>query len=333
MVIILQHTNKFVHEYGKHIMEKFEFENGETLENVEVEYLIKGTPKFDDCENITNLVVFCHGYEGNCLSLNELHSFTSDGMPLDFNKYLILSIASLGFPNSCCPSSTGLGNNFPEYNFKDKVNFKKQFIKEKLGNDNVLGVLGVGMGGYEVYTWACEYPDDMKFNIVGGSSYKTAGYRYVMIKGIKNIIENNANFNSECYDESFSNTMISVYQVIFSMYFSQKIFQEMSNDEIDVFMDQFVEKSYSIDIHDFKFQYDVLLDYNIEDKLANIKSDVLVFIPENNLYFSSKDDIENLNSLIKNCQTEVLDFKRNKFNEMDFNHVMSILYAFLKKFE
>ena len=57
------------------LWKSFEFENGETLENVEVEYLIKGTPKFDDCENITNLVVFCHGYEGNCLSLNELHSF------------------------------------------------------------------------------------------------------------------------------------------------------------------------------------------------------------------------------------------------------------------
>ena len=71
----------------------------------------------------------------------------------------------------------------------------------------------------------------------------------------------------------------------------------------------------------------------MEDKLTNIKSDVLVLIPENNLYFSSKDDVENLNILIKNCQTEVLDFKRNKFNEMDFNHVMSILYAFLKKFE
>ena len=332
MINILSNSN-FIHEYGKHTMEKFEFENGETLENVDVEFLIKGTAKYDDCGNITNLVVFCHGYEGNCLSLNQLHQFTSEGMPLDFGKYLIVSIDSLGFPNSCCPSSTGLGQNFPEYDFKDKVNFKKQFIKEKLGNDNVLGVLGVGMGGYEVYTWACEYPDDMKFIIVGASSYKTAGYRYVMVKGIKSIIENNANFNSECYDESFSNTMISVYQVIFSMYFSQKIFHEMSNDEIDIFMDQFVEKSYSIDIHDFKFQYDAILDFNVEDKLTNIKSDVLVFIPENNFYFSSKGDVENLNNLIKNCQIEVLDFKRNKFDEMDFNYVMSTIDTFLKKFE
>ena len=45
----------------------------------------------------------------------------------------------------------------------------EQFIKEKLSAENVLGVFGVGMGGYEVYTWACEYPNDMKFIIAGNS--------------------------------------------------------------------------------------------------------------------------------------------------------------------
>ena len=181
--------------------------------------------------------------------------------------------------------------------------------------------------------WACEYPDDMKFNIIANSSYKTSGYRYVMIKGIKSIIENNADFNCESYNESFSNIMISVYQLIFSMYFSQKIFHEMSNDEIDVFMEQFIDKSYSIDIHDFKFQYDALLDYNLEDKLNNIKSEVLVIIPEDNFYFSSEKDVDVLNGMIKNCQTEVVDFKRNKYDEMDFRDVLIILDTFLKKFK
>ena len=139
-----------------------------------MEYLIRGMPKYDDEGKITNIIVFCHGYEGNYSTLNEYSLFTSEGMPFDFNEYLLISIASLGFPDSCSPSSTGLKQRFPEYDFKDKVNFKKQFIKEKLGNNHVFGVAGVGMGGYEVYMWACEYPDDMEFIIVGNSSYKTA---------------------------------------------------------------------------------------------------------------------------------------------------------------
>lgn len=314
-------------------MAKFEFENGETLENVEVEYLIKGKPKYDESGNITNLLIFCHGYEGNCLSLNEFSQFTDEGMPLDYSNFLIMSIASLGFPGSCCPSSSGLYHDFPQYTFKDKVNFKKQFIKEKLSAENVLGVFGVGMGGYEVYTWACEYPNDMKFIIAGNSSYKTAGYRYVVVKGIKSVIESNPNFASGSYDESLSNTMIAVYKLIFSTYFSQKLFQKMSNDEIDVYMDSFVEKSFSIDVYDLKFQYDALLGFDLTDQLHNIKAKTLVVSPKEDLYFSSDFDVFPLKEFIDDCQIELIDFKRNKYDEMDFSNAMEIFYSFMENFK
>ena len=34
--------------YGKFTMDEFEFESGEVLENVVVEYSAKGTPKYDE---------------------------------------------------------------------------------------------------------------------------------------------------------------------------------------------------------------------------------------------------------------------------------------------
>ena len=312
-------------------MKEFEFENGTILEDVDVEYLIKGMPKYDDDGNISNIVVFCHGYEGSCLTINEYSSFTAEGMPLDFNEYLFISIASLGFPNSCSPSSTGLKQDFPEYNFKDKINFKKQFIKEKFGNEKVLGIIGVGMGGYEIYTWACEYPDDMKFMIVGNSSYKTMGYRYIMVKGIKSIIENNQFYKMGKYDESLSNTMITIYQFIFSMYFSQRLFKEMSNDEIDIFMEDFVEKSFNIDIYDFKFQYDALLDFNVEDKLKNVKSKALIIAPTDDFYFSSEVDAIPVKNLIDDSQVVFYDFKRNIYDEMDFTNILAVFDKFLKE--
>ena len=109
-------SNDFIHEYDKHVIERFEFENGEVLENVNVEYLIKGTPKYDQSGNICNMVVFFHGYDGNCYSLSDYSQFISKDSPFDTDDFLILSITSLGFPGSCCPSETELKQNFPQYN-------------------------------------------------------------------------------------------------------------------------------------------------------------------------------------------------------------------------
>ena len=46
----------------------------------------------------------------------------------------------------------------------------------------------MGFGGYEAYTWACEYPDEMEFLIIGYSSFKTNGYCYIISKIIDAII-------------------------------------------------------------------------------------------------------------------------------------------------
>ena len=174
--------------YGIYTLDEFEFENGSVLKDVDVEYYIMGTPKYDDEGNIDNAVIYCHNYNGNCFSIKEFQKLTADGGPFDKTEYCIISITSLGFPGSCSPSSTGLNLNFPSFSINDAVNFKKQFLKEFLNIEKVLGVTGRGLGGYVVYAWACEYPDDMEFIIVCDSSFRTGGYRYVISRAIDNII-------------------------------------------------------------------------------------------------------------------------------------------------
>lgn len=102
----------------------------------------------------------------------------------------------------------------------------------------------------------------MDFIIIANSSFKTSGYRYVITKGIKTLIENNENYHLGKYDESISKTIIAAYNILFSTYFSQKIFQKMTNEEIDILIEDFIEKCLFKDIYDFKYQYDALLDYD-----------------------------------------------------------------------
>ena len=193
--------------YRKHVLDEFEFENGQVLHDVEVEYTTRGTPKYDEDGNITNAILYCHRFNGNCLSIEDLHQLLGPkSMLADFNFFYI-SITSLGYPESCSPSTTGLKLNFPKYTLKDRVDFKRKFLAEVFGIDKLLGILGVGIGGYETYTWACEYPDEMEFIIIGSSSFKTDGYRYITSKALDNMISTSDAYFDTIYSEQLSKIM------------------------------------------------------------------------------------------------------------------------------
>ena len=320
-------------EYGKHTLDEFRFENGEILENVTVDYMLKGTPKYDESGNIVNAVVFCHNYDRDASSLGDYYLLTSDGGPFDFNDYFFISVTSLGVPDSCSPSSTGLKYSFPQYTFLDKINFKKQFLKEKLNIEKFLGVTGGGMGGYEVFTWACEYPDDMDFIIIGSSAYKTNGYRYVISKAVESVIDASDNFYSDVYDESLSKTMVSINKILYANYLSKRIFQDMSNDEIDVLMDEYVDDGLFIDIYDFKSQNMAILNYDLEDKLNRIKAKTLIVAKNDDVYHSPEYDIMPLKNLIKDCEIILLKADETQLYGADLTVLMDDLNSFLENFK
>lgn len=319
--------------YGVYTLDEFEFENGRVLEDVKVEYYITGTPKYDDDGNITNAVVYCHSYNGSCLSVKDLYQFTSQGAPFDENEYCIISITSLGFPESCSPSSTGLKLDFPKFTILDEVNFKRQFLKEFLNIEKVLGVVGRGLGGCVVYTWACEYPDDMEFIIVCDSSFKTGGYRYAISRAIDNIIVSSEGFYSDNYDVSLSNTMVSINRLVYSNYFSKNLLHEMSNDEIDVLMDDFVEEGLFKDIYDIKFKNDVVLNFDVKDKLPNIKAGALILGNTADIYYSYKHDTLPAKDLIRDSRIVLYESFRNHDGYEDYAAIIGHIGEFLNDFK
>ncbi len=288
-------------------MDSFEFESGSVLENVDVEYMAKGTPKFDDEGNMTNVILYCHRFNGSYSSLDDIFRLTAKGKPFDFEKYYFISITSLGFPNSCCPSTTDLKHNFPKYTIKDRVNFKRQFLKERFNIEKVHGIISRGVGGYEAYTWACDYPDELDFIICSSTAFKTNGYRYVVSKCMESIIESSDDFYSDIYSDSLSRMMVSINKLLYSNYFSKQVFHNMTNDEIDVLMDDFVDDGLFVDIYDFKLRNDAVLEYDVEDKLKNIKAKALIISSKNDMYYSPKFDVMPIEELIENSKIILLE--------------------------
>lgn len=316
-------------EYGMHTMNSFKFESGRVLENVDVSYVTYGTPKCDEEGNINNVIIFFPTVKGGFSVIPEYNNLVKK-YGFNIEDYFYVRIFSLGTPESCSPSTTGLKDNFPEYTIKDRINFKKQFLAEKFNIHKVLCAVGEGTGGFEIFTWACEYPDDIKCMVVINSSYKTYGYRYVFTKCIDGIIDSMENYFSEDYSTDLSKLFISIFRLAFAGYFPDKVFQNLSREEIDVLMEDYVDESLFMDIYDFKYRNDSILDYDLEDKLGNIKAKALIIGLHGYLYVYP-NDIFPLKDLIKDCEVKMLDSKKeNYYEDPDNSELFSEILSFFE---
>ncbi|WP_405265438.1 homoserine acetyltransferase [Methanobrevibacter sp.] len=318
--------------YRKHVLDEFAFENGQVLLDVEVEYTTRGTPTYDENGNINNAIIYCHRFNGNCLSIGDLSQLIGPESELSDFNFFHISITSLGYPESCSPSTTKLKFDFPKYTIKDRVNFKRKFLADVFNIEKVLGILGVGVGGYEAYTWGCEYPDEMEFLMIGSSSYKTNNYRYILSKGIESIILSSDAYMEGKYTENISKIMSSINLLIYSQYFSKKAFQNFSQDEIDILMDTFIDEGMSIDIYDLKYRNDAVLSYDVEDKLSNIRAKTWITTTTDDIYYSPEFDAYPLKDKIENLKITSFDAEDFTYND-DYSIFVDQFKEFLEEFK
>ena len=318
--------------YGKHVLDEFEFDSGQTLHGVEVEYTTRGTPKYNEEGNVSNAVIFCHRSNGNCLSIGELHQLIGPESMLSDYNFFYISVTTLGYPESCSPSTTDLKLDFPKYTIKDRVNFKRKFLKEAFNISKVVGILGVGIGGYEAYTWACEYPDEMEFLIIGSSSYKTNGYRYILSKTIDSIIVSSDAYLDQTYSEYLSRIMLSINSLIYSQSLPKRTFQNFTRDEIDVFLENFIDEGLFIDFYDFKYRNEAVLDYDVEDKISNIKAKTFIFAASDDIYYSPKFDAYALKGKIENLKIFIFDAEEFVFSD-DYSTFVKPFREYLEEFK
>lgn len=312
-------------------MDSFEFESGAVLEDVVVEYVTRGNPKYDEQGNIKNAIVFCPTLKGG-LSIFDQHSEPVDYQDI-LNDFFFIKIISLGAPDSCSPSTTGLRYDFPPYTVKDRVNFKRQFLKERFGMDNVLGLIGEGLGGSEVYTWACDYPNDMEFIVNLNSSFKTCGYGHVFARCVEAILESSEDMYSEVYSTSLSQMSVSVYRLLFAGYFPKVILESSSADEIDVMMDDYVDEALFLDVHDINLRNKCILDYDVENKLSKIKAESLILGTRGMALFNPiTDGVLPVDGLIENCTVKIFDSTKEDHENGNYTELFDELASFLKKF-
>ena len=109
-------------------------------------------------------------------------------------------------------------------------------------------------------------------------------------------------YSDEIYSEPLSKIMFSINSLIYSQYFTKKALATFTNDELDILMDNFIEEISSVDIYDFKFRNHALLNYDLEDKLSNIKAKTLVANASDDCFYSPEFDVYPLKEKIENLE-------------------------------
>ena len=315
----------------RYVMDSFKFESGKVLENVVLEYITVGTPKYDEDGNIVNALIISPTVQGGHYVFLQNHN---PFKKFDTEDYFAIRIFSLGTPGSCSPSTTGLKYNFPEYTINDRVNFKRQFLAEKFNIYKVLGIIGEGIGGYEVFTWACEYPDEMEFIILLNSSYKIYGYSYITLKSIESMLDSSEDFYSDEYSTSLSLLSVTLLRVLFMAYFPKNIIEDLNIDELNALMDNYVDEGLFMDIYDFKFRNDCILTFDVEDKLQNIKAKSLFLGTTGYLFYYPENVLLPLKDLVKDSKVRVFETgKKNYYDEADNSEIIQEALSFLEQFK
>ena len=325
----------FLVNYDECVLDSFEFESGAVLKDVNVEYSTSGIPKYDDEGFIINAIIFCPSLMGDRSVLKNAHQYINENGYFDSNEFFFLIITPLGTPGSCSPSTSGLKYDFPEYSFKDRVNFKRKFLFEKFKIKKILGILGEDLGGFEAYTWACEYPDDMEFLLVFGSAFKTSGIKYAISKGLDSVIELIEGFYDDTYSISLSKAIVTLNKLLFTHYMPKKILQNMTNDELDVLMDNYVDDGLYMDVYNLKRRNDSILKFDVEDKLGNIKAKSLIIAStRTDGYFDPEFDTLPLKDLIKDCEILIYDSKMENYGDMeDYSIIGEEVLSFIEQFK
>lgn len=300
-------------------LSSFEFENGETLEDVKVEYTTFGTPKYDEEGIINNAILYCHGSLGSYASMRKILPLSGEGDPFDESKYFFISITALGSSGSCSPSLTNLKNRFPKYSVRDIVNFEKQFLAEKFNINHLLGVIGVSMGGFVGLTLAIEYPDFADFIMPGVSSYKVAGHDFILSKFVNEIIESDPDYNKGEMTYSLIRTLRLASLAEFNFGLSKEALRNKPNEELGVEFEDFGNESLDLDIYDLKYCNECCMNYDVESDLDKIKSKVLIVACKQDPHFPPELDAIPMSEMIKDSQLIVMDSELGHlcFNELE----------------
>jgi homoserine O-acetyltransferase/O-succinyltransferase len=275
---------KLTPEY--YTIKDFKFKSGAVMD-LKQEYATLGKPIKDSQGNITNAVVFCHGFSGNYTQILLLKGVVGPGVPFDTDKYFFILPTAIGSPGSSCPSVSGLGPKFPKYTVADMIESQYLLVTQHLKIKHLAGVAGASMGGFQTLQWVTTYPDFMDWAIPIAMASESIGRLLGRSAVLIDIIKLDPEYKDGYYKEQPKKGMEVYFMSAYLWYFGHDFYakQWKTKDELLKGLRDVGLGSAKADANDTIWREEGLMSFNTTKQLSNVKAKTLVIgINEDELF-------------------------------------------------
>ena len=256
----------------------FQLKSGEKIKDLKIEYAILGTPKKDSDGNITNAVVFCHGFSGNYAQIKLLKGMVGPGKPFDPDKYFFILPTAIGSPGSSCPSISGMGPKFPKYTVADMISAQYLLVTRHLNIKHLAGVAGPSMGGFQTLQWITTYPDFMDWAIPIAMASKTTGRLLGRSLVLVDTIKLDPSYKDGYYTEQPKKGMGVYFMSAYLWYFSNEFYSMKwkTREALVKGLKDVGLGSAKADANDTIWREEALMSFDVSAKLPGVKARTLV---------------------------------------------------------
>jgi homoserine O-acetyltransferase/O-succinyltransferase len=256
--------------------DNYRFRDGEKLARVRIHYATLGTPHRRADGEIDNAVMLLHwtGADGRALlTPTYMKALFDPGRPLDAQRYYLIFPDGVGHGRSSKPSD-GLRIKFPRYGYADMVDLQHRLVTQTLGIHKLHAIVGVSMGGMNVWQWAEAYPEEVEGVMpVVSLPTRVAGRNLVWRRLAVRYIQEDPAWHDGTYTKPFRG-WVQAYQLLRMMIDGVPHLQNTVRDgkDADDFLDAAATQSLSADANDVMYSLRSSADYDPEPGLAGIRA-------------------------------------------------------------
>jgi len=160
-LVLAASSPAFAHKPGdpphqSYAMGDLKLESGEVIKDFAISYVTHGTLNASK----SNAILMVTALTGNHHRLDFL---IGPGKALDTTKYFVVATDAIGNGLTTSPSNskTQPRMQFPRFGLRDMVESQRRLLRETLGIDHVVAVIGPSMGGMQALQWGVSHVDFM----------------------------------------------------------------------------------------------------------------------------------------------------------------------------
>jgi homoserine O-acetyltransferase len=170
-------------------------ESGEAIRDFSISYVTHGTLNAKK----SNAILMVTAISGNH---HRLDFMIGPGKALDTDKYFIICTDAIanGLTTSPSNSKAQPRMQFPKFVMRDMVESQYRLLKEKLGIDHLVAVIGPSMGGIQALQWGVSHPGMMDAVVAIVPLAKTPAWNIAVLEASRKAIMNDPAWKDGNYD-------------------------------------------------------------------------------------------------------------------------------------